>query len=309
MIRLDQWGTKGSLVALVRLCTLDDPEVGDRPIAIARRVVEAVTGVPNRYAYRLFAELVHDRVLVRVEGAGSRAHGYAINDPRKWLHVPWRVTTNPDGTAPSRVLLALELSCAGPPPTTEEAVVARYSAPLAPFVARHGAPQNSVLARSERAKTSGLLARHVAPQRRAPDPAPTSSSFPLDDDEGKELPEGFDRVHAAIVSRTGRPLFGEPLRQVALLVDELGTGPAIAIAEKLARDLGPRMIVEAFRASRVPVATSAAVRTSANWEEPAPAWDETRAKAALGGAAAARAALRREAVGGVCETATDQESL
>ncbi len=303
MVDAGAWGAKASLVNLVRLHTVDEPPRDSDEVAVLKlsyTQAARITGLDRRYAARCLDELCErDRVLVRIDGKGARPHAYAINgDVGGWQFVPWRLN-------PEIVTLRIAWLLAPEPRSTNTRVVARSSALLGPKAARPSAPQISASSALQRATTLDLVARPSALQTSDDGPPHTSSSFSLkDDEEQRPVPNGFEQVHAAIVERTGRPLFGEPLTAVAERCAELGPDAALAVARKLAPDLGPRMIAEAFRVARPPRPT-----TSANWDQPAPAWDDERAAAALGGVAAARAALKREAVGGVCETATDQESL
>src|SRR5581483_4487232 len=136
---------------------------------------------------------------------------YALNpDVSRWANVPWRVE-------PRLVDLTIGWVCAPPAPATEEPAVARYSAQLGPVVARYSAPQNPGVARSERAKSSHLLARYSAPQTESsPRGTPfTGSSYEVppphhqeEEERQREEPEGTGRVVEVIAHRTGRPLGG-----------------------------------------------------------------------------------------------------
>ncbi len=306
MVDAGAWGAKASLVNLVRLHTVDEPPKDPDDLAVLKlsyTQAARITGLDRRYAARCLDELCErDRVLVRIEGKGARPHAYAINgDVAGWQFVPWRLN-------PEIVTLRIAWLLAPEPRSTNHRVVARSSALLGPKAARPSAPQISPTGALQRATTLDLVARPSAPQTAPEAGGDTSMSFSHKEDEagsGTADPEGLDRVLATIYDRTGRTLVGEPRRQIAHRVAELGATVAVAVAGRLARDLGAPLIVEAFRIAPVRVAAP----SSANWEEPAPAWDDARAAAALGGVAAARAALRREAVGGVCETAADQENV
>ncbi len=303
MVDAGAWGAKASLVNLVRLHTVDEPPKDPDDLAVLRlsyTQAARITGLDRRYAARCLDELCErDRVLVRIDGKGARPHAYAINgDVGGWQFVPWRLN-------PEIVTLRIAWLLAPEPRSTNSRVVARSSALLGPKAARPSAPQISASSALQRATTLDLVARPSAPQTASEAAPPTSMSFSHKEDEGVPDSDGLARVLATIYDRTGRTLIGEPRREIARRVDELGAAAAIAVAGRLARDLGAPLIVEAFRIAPV----RPAVASSGNWDEPAPAWDHARAAAALGGVAAARAALRREAVGGVCETAADQENL
>lgn len=84
-IDLRAWGTRGQLVAAIGAAGEGGAPVGYRGLA-------EHAGVPERYAHRVLGELVVQRVVVQVEGAGRRPSCWWLRaDVRSWVAVPWRV--------------------------------------------------------------------------------------------------------------------------------------------------------------------------------------------------------------------------
>lgn len=257
MIDGRRWGPrKFQTVLLVRLETLGHPASSPAGTKLPARHVARWLGCDAVYARRVLRELVDERVLERLDGAGTRAHAYSIAHPTRW-RVPW--------SAPWELVAARLELLSRPPGTHKARLVPRPSAAQTQLVPRSTTPLRDPCAAFQRGTSDPLVPRSSAAQASADDAMHSSL---LGRPVGPSVTDGRTaiarQVIAAVVGRADGPVSGPFAARleaaVAGLDDARPVLEAIARAQPGLRLPGLVLLVEqaAYAAQgAAPAATSA----------------------------------------------------
>lgn len=267
-IDLAKWGSKASIVELVRRETLGNADVPTTGYVEISRVTFAWNcGLDDRWTHHIVDELVAERVLLRVGGRGARAHAYRLNPELGVWRVPWR------GDRLDALTRIAFFSRAGIHDKPRKA--ARYSAQSRPFVARYSAQENGTNGAVYRATTDPRSARYSAQpgaSGAARAPIPDLEELSLASERASEHAHGpLDELVIAIEERTGATVYpgSEPFRELQrIALEHPDTDELVGWIAAYPNDRnGPPLVVKDLsahlarsRSTRVPAIAIAAPR-------------------------------------------------